>query len=446
MHRFQRELKRYFRLVFVVVGILLCGLVGFSQDVTRIDVMPPKRLPPEINSYAEEVKPLISREGNTLYFVRALHELNGGGQESYDQDIWISEKDAFGDWTEASNKFRTLNNDFNNAVVGFSTELSAIFLTNAYQNLDKVVPGIAFSRKKGDGWSEPELIEIPGLELVGDFNDFYINSRGNIIIISIMNEGGFGEEDLYVTFKRTGRWTEPLNLGPTLNTRGFEISPFLAFDRRTMYFSSNGHGGEGDADIFMTKRLDDTWTNWSEPENIGKPFNSEKFDAYFMITFNKEIFFASNREDVLSDLYYSKVVDPQQTPESFPHPEPEPELVRIEIQQLRAPNNYVFFDFDRDILSNAEMKKLDLAYNYLMQVSDLKVGLFGHTDFKGSDEYNKALSVRRVNACRDYLIKRGIDEDRIIRSIGLGEGNPIATNNTESGQARNRRTEIIFSW
>lgn len=446
MNRCQRAEMGSIRYGIAGLILSLYAFQGFSQDVTRIDVIEPKRMAPEINSYAEEVKPLLSQDGNTLFFVRSLHEENVGGEENYDQDIWISEKDAFGDWTEASNKYKSLNNDFNNAVVGFSTEKSALYLLNAYQNLDKVIPGIAFSRKKGDGWTEPELIEIPGLELVGDFNDFYINRRGNIIIISIHNNESHGQEDLYVSFKRTGRWTPPINLGPTINTRGFEISPFLAFDRRTLYFSSDGHPGEGDADIFMSKRLDDSWTNWSEPVNLGKPFNSDKFDAYFQITYKKEIFFASNRGDVLSDIYYSKVVDPQQMPESFPHPEPEPELVRIEIQQLRAPNNYVFFDFDSDVLTRAEINKLDLAANYLMQVEDLKVGLFGHTDFKGSDEYNKALSVRRVNSCREYLINRGIDEDRIIRSIGLGEGNPIATNNTERGQARNRRTEIIFSW
>jgi outer membrane protein OmpA-like peptidoglycan-associated protein len=94
----------------------------------------------------------------------------------------------------------------------------------------------------------------------------------------------YGEEDLYVSLKDSfGKWTEPKNLGPTINTKGFEISPFLSPDKKRLFFSSNGHPGLGDADIFMTERLYESWDVWAKPQNLGNKVNSALFDAYFTI-------------------------------------------------------------------------------------------------------------------------------------------------------------------
>ena len=96
---------------------------------------------------------------------------------------------------------------------------------------------------------------------------------------------GLGEKDIWVSFKgeKENEWTKPLNLGSVVNTKGDEFAPFLASDDKTLYFVSEGHKGYGGADIWMTKRLDDTWTNWSTPINLGEKINTPEFDAYFSI-------------------------------------------------------------------------------------------------------------------------------------------------------------------
>ena len=72
-------------------------------------------------------------------------------------------------------------------------------------------------------------------------------------------------------------------MGKVLNSVGDESSPFLAADDETLYYSTNGRGGYGSYDVYVSKRLDDTWTNWSEPQNMGPDINTERDDLFFNI-------------------------------------------------------------------------------------------------------------------------------------------------------------------
>lgn len=107
-----------------------------------------------------------------------------------------------------------------------------------------------------------------------------------------------GSMDLYVAFKdSTGKWGNPINMGPTINTEMAERSPYLHPDGKTLYFSSNGHPGLGELDVFKSERLDDSWTNWSKPVNLGKEINTIQSDWGYKIglTGDTAYFSAKNR-------------------------------------------------------------------------------------------------------------------------------------------------------
>jgi hypothetical protein len=168
---------------------------------------------------------------------------------------------------------------------------SVIYLLNAYSNKS----GISFSKFYSGKWGTPEFIPIKGINR-NDFVGFYANPKFDVILISMKGKDSFGEEDLYVSLKDSfGNWTEPKNLGATINTKGFEISPFLTEDKKRLFFSSNGHGGFGDADIFYCDRLYDSWETWTVPRNLGTKVNSDLFEAYFSIYADSLAFFSSNR-------------------------------------------------------------------------------------------------------------------------------------------------------
>src|SRR5690606_29188224 len=117
------------------------------------------------------------------------------------------------------------------------------------------------------------------------YQDFYLSSDQEIIILAIETADSYGDQDLYIC-RKTGpnQYDVPVNLGKGINTSRAEFSPFLSMDNKTLYFASDGHGGYGQSDIYKARRLDDTWLNWSAPQNMGPAVNTSSWDAYFSIT------------------------------------------------------------------------------------------------------------------------------------------------------------------
>lgn len=284
----------------VILSIVLgWGGVAFGQELI---FTPPVPLSSSINTNDEELAPVLSPDGNTLYFIRAFHEGNNGGKFA-GSDIWMSRKDEQGQWMPAIRMDNSWNNKRSNAVIGISADQSVVYLLNAYNNKS----GISFSKFLSGQWQQPEFIPVPGINR-DDFVGFYVHPQFDVILISMKGKDTLGEEDLYISLKdSSGNWTEPRNLGPSINTSGFEISPFLSEDKKRLYFSSNGHGGYGDGDIFYCERLFDSWETWGVPKNLGETINSSAFEAYFTLK-AKDVFFVSNRVNAnLSDVYASSI-------------------------------------------------------------------------------------------------------------------------------------------
>ena len=246
----------------------------------------PDRLGETVNSEYNEMKPLITPDGKTLIFSRQYHPDNVGGVDD-PEDIWFSQwDDQKGQWMEAANMGAPLNTKGPNYISSITPDGNTVIITlgNRYTRNGKMKAGASVSTRTSEGWSKPVPFEIINeINLHKNSNYFLANNR-EVLIMSIESEPTFGSRDLYVSFLMDdGRWSEPLNLGQTLNTALEETSPFLAADDKTLYFSSDGFTGYGKHDIYVTRRLDDSWTNWSEPENLGPQINSPEDDAFFNI-------------------------------------------------------------------------------------------------------------------------------------------------------------------
>lgn len=276
-----------------------------------------KRLSENINGKGEEAKVVLSSDGRIMYFVRAFDSQNVGfAEHPENEDIWESVKDENGAWKAAEHE-TTINDVKNNSIIGQGKE-NHYFLLNTYQDKKSLQYGIALTRKRAEhDWSEPEVISIPKLKYQGNFYDFYITHDEKVLLISIKGEDSKGEEDLYVSLNNENKWGEPINLGDQINSAGYEMSPFLTEDKKRLFFSSKGRSdGLGDADIYVSERLDDTWTNWSTPQNVGAPINSSAMDCYFTMSDNGEYYFSSNRvEGAGLDIYQAIVFIPPPPPE-----------------------------------------------------------------------------------------------------------------------------------
>jgi len=245
-----------------------------------------EQLDKSVNSDYSEMNPLLSPDGKTLYFSRKNHPENIGGVKDV-EDIWYSELGPDGKWQLAKNmgpKFNNAGPNFVNAITSTPDGQSVLVLGNKYLPNGKMLAGVSMSTNINGNWTPPMAINIQNDYNFNEKANYFLANTKKTLLLSIEREDTRGGRDLYVSFqKKDSVWSEPLNLGSIINTANEESAPFLASDDKTLYFSSNGFSGFGGADIYMSKRLDDTWTNWSEPQNMGPDINSKLDDLFFNI-------------------------------------------------------------------------------------------------------------------------------------------------------------------
>lgn len=224
--------------------------------------------------------PKLSHDEKKLYFVKECEAKDH-------QDIWYSELNEYGSWSESKIAPAPLNNDAHNFVASVGTNGKFLVLGNAY-NKDgtHAGDGVSISHLQKDGtWGIPKTIEIPKLINVNDHANFFMSSDETVLLMAIQDSTSVGELDLYASLKNTvtSKWSTPINLGKSINTEFLEDYPFLTVDNKTLFFSSNGFIGFGGHDVYISTRLDDTWQNWSKPLNLGPLVNSKVDDCGFSI-------------------------------------------------------------------------------------------------------------------------------------------------------------------
>ncbi len=254
--------------------------INFADDTLNYEK---EKFGDNINSQYRELGPIISQDGKTLVFTREGHPDNIGIQKR--QDVWISKADEKGEFQKAYNIGEPINNEMTNFAISISTNANSIFLGNKYLPDGTSKPGFSESHFDGIRWSFPDSIIIRDYYNLYPFSSFCLGSNGKILITAIKREDSFGKSDLYVSFLDDDSiWTAPKSLGKVINTAEEELSPFLASDNKTLYFSTQGLPGFGNSDMYVSRRLDESWTNWSEPVNLGPNINTDGWDAYYTVT------------------------------------------------------------------------------------------------------------------------------------------------------------------
>lgn len=237
----------------------------------------------EVNSPYDDLGPHITTDGRMILFGRELSPENIGGKED-GEDIWITTSTDGVNWSKSKNMGPVINDKQANNLAAISADNNMLL----FCRLD----GFQVRKKSEDGWTNPEYLNVR-------FKNESKNMEGNLTPdgkallftaklkqnVQYNSHPENKEKDVYVTIQDgKGLWSEPINLGAQINTAYDEISPFMAADGRTLYFASNGRPGYGGYDIYMSKRTGDSWTDWSEPVNLGPEINTTGFDAYYTLS------------------------------------------------------------------------------------------------------------------------------------------------------------------
>ncbi len=253
-----------------VKGFNRIDAIGISDATERYTTEPLElqeiegNLGSEVNSSAAELAPQISSDGKTLYFVRHNHSDNMG-----EGDIWVSSRLGEDRWSTAVNLGAPINNRQENQVIGVGKNGMQLFLKMGREKTNN--NHLFVTKKNGRSWARPKRLNT-NFPTDLSLRHIFINENGKTILVAIETASdGF---DLQVTTQRMdGSWTELTSLGTTINTRDDETSAFLSADGKTLYFSSNGHGGMGGQDFFVSRRKGNGWDDWSEPVNLGTEIN-----------------------------------------------------------------------------------------------------------------------------------------------------------------------------
>ena len=580
--------------IAVIWLFLFSASIVYGQKVlARYELV---KMDKTVNTFHHEAAPIVSADGKTLYFFVQDHPDNTMGNDDT-QDIWMSERNDDGTWGQAQHLGSPFNIHRSNQVFTILSD-GSLFIRGGKSKGEK---GFSIARA-GGGLRELDVTDFKKMNN-GRFYGASISDDLKHIVMYFSEKENSVNSDLYVShLQPDGSYSAPTVI-KTLTSSADEVGPFVGPDQKTLYFGSGRQapGKLGGVDIYRSTRLDDSWNNWSVPENMGKPINTSGLDYYFTMDAQGNVYTSraikaleganldlyklvpktmhinlegivlnEKTNDAISGanvtLFVSDVEPraftsgndgtyatqfeeveqfkisataqgflPREVSVSVPmlmkdttlrteilltpvaktlviagstldEKTQQPVSAKLEIAQretskpsLKIANTNgkyeqtvpalgwyiitasaegylnttdsvelvsdeitpvikdlylrpievgvtvrlknIYFDFDKTTLKSESFVELDKVVDFLQQNKSVEIEIAGHTDNKGSDEYNENLSQGRSQSVVDYIISKGVEEFRL-KAHGYGESRPISSNDTEDGRANNRRVEF----
>jgi len=509
----------------------LLSSCNFSIEAMKHPVpFKPVNLGDSINTKDDEVLPTITADGKYFLFTRQGPGKDMYGYPSRLEDFYMSEKKN-GHWSHAV-PVKELNTEGNEGASCFSPDGQYLFFTGCESNYgypegrEKGLGScdLYISKKVGDKFQTPRDLGPPvntnGYETQPSFSS---DGRTLYFIRKVKNADGKLNQDIYVTFiDDYSQWSEPMPLPPNINTPGDEFSVFIHPDNQTLYFSSDGHPGFGDLDIFVSHRQSDG--SWGDPINLGYPINTSGREVSLLVAPDGKVayFSANNRPDGRGgmDIYQFDLPDTLQ-PQKITYMKgivydaetkqplsasfelidlataktvvrsssnpgngeflvclpsgksyalnvakdgylfysdnfelknaasvKEPYMKDVPMKPIKEGQSVVlknvFYEVDKYDLKQESGAELQKIMGFMKKNPKVKVEISGHTDNTGTKQHNQLLSENRARTVYEYLIANGVDKNRLAYK-GYADDKPIASNNTEAGKAKNRRTEFTIT-
>jgi len=299
----QRERSELKRMVFVVQNAIKC-----TENPVPFN---PQNMGANINSKYDEYWPSLTADNSTLMMTREIPRKypNAAGEIVGHEDIFVSKRNKNGNWDKAINLGPPINSPANEGAHTISFNGQFIFYTSCYKDDAIGRCDIYFSERIGDKWSEPRNIGKPINTKFWESQPCF-SSDGRTLYFVSDRPGGYGNSDIWKSkLQDNGRWSEPENIGDSVNTKYDEASPFIHYDNKTLYFSSNGHSGLGQQDLFIS-RLNENG-RWGKPQNLGYPINTFNDETgLFVSREGNNAFYASDRNEATGkDLYTFELPD-----------------------------------------------------------------------------------------------------------------------------------------
>ncbi len=470
----------------------------------------PKPLKEELNKFPMQYFPALPADMQSIIFTRRT-----GFEPTDDEDIYISFREGQ-KWSTPHSLSDNINTHGNEGTCAVSGDGRTLIFTSCLGREGYGSCDLFVSIKEGENWSEPQNMG-PMINSGGWDSQPSLSADGRTLYFISDRQGGYGKRDIWKSHKRGGEWTKAQNVGNTINTRADEVSPFIHVSGERLYFASDGHIGMGGFDLYYSDKATDSWT---DPINMGYSLNTKNDQVSLVIAPDGQhgyysLDIASSYGRSRSLLYKIDIPEKHQLKFKssyvrgvvFDAKTKAPLEASVELKDLRNERsmlqvtsdkvngeylmvltegatyglfvtregyvyksltfefegintnveidvyldpiekgatvvmNNIFFETDSDVLSTTSKAEIDEVADFLRMNPATRIRIEGHTDDTGTAAYNLGLSNRRAEAVKDQLIDLGIAAERV-DARGLGMTIPIADNDSALGKATNRRIEF----
>ncbi len=441
--------------------------------VARGQIAIVENLGENVNSREDDFAPMLSPNfDDKIYFSSSRRGNRGGLRDadgnrddklgSFNSDMFSSQV-INGEWTATTPMNPLLNSALNDVALGFDQEGTVLYYFKGPSLFSGEVLVDTFKNSSGGIKKMADHFSSPMIPENGDgFPQFY---NDTILIFASAREGGYGGRDLYLSKFSNGQWGNAKNLGPVVNSKYDETTPFLSTDGRTLYFSSNNLKSMGGFDVFKTT-FEDGAERWSVPRNLGLPINSGGNDIYFKLSRDGyKGYFSSNRIDSQggSDIYvsYFKSQNREQLHVSTPVVFSEVRSFKNRKQSgvsvaMQTPNSGegtvstisapqfteeeitthdlapLFYDKDGKVVDYRNTIVLNKIARLMNQYPQLRLVLTSNSEGGSPANFDMYFSIKKAEEASDYLIENGVNP-RNITVKGCGSNYPIAKVESEGG-------------
>lgn len=419
-----------------------------------------------VNTPLREGAPSLSPDGQTLIFTACeMFGDYGPGRQGWGScDLFVSQR-VGGEWSAVQNLGSKVNSRNWESQPSFSADGRSLFFVRGKRGPRGIQEQDIYKAVlQEDGqWSQAKPIE-GAVNTRFEEESVLIHPDGQTLYFSSNGHPGMGGLDIYLSrLQPDGTWGEPVNLGYPINTNGSENSLLVSARGEVAIFASDREGGYGGLDLYSFELPEEvrpqpvTYTrgvvldaksfkklgarfelvDLETGQLVAESYSDERTGEFLVpLPVNRNYALNVNRKGYL---FHSEHFKPEATADGKPY-ELEVLLHKIRPESKTILNNIFFESAKFDLLPASEVE-LDNMVGFLQENATVVVAIEGHTDNVGGDEDNRVLSQNRAKAVVDYLVEKGI-EARRLRAEGFGEDQPIETNETEAGRAKNRRTEF----
>lgn len=421
-----------------------------------------EEMPEPFNLNDNEGGATVTIDNNTLYYTVCKYTKD---KTYYNCDIYYSEY-VNGEWTPIKSVSDKINLPFSwESQPSISADGKTLYFISdrpgGYGGYD-----IYRSIKNDKGeWGTPINLG-PNINTTGNEKSPFIHPDGKTLYFSSDGWMGMGGYDIfYSRLNEDGSWSKPVNLGYPINSPDDEVGFLVSTDGTHGYFASNKFNGKGGWDIYSFELykeaqpekvlfLKGTVKSETEPET-GKakielknvetktiseiPLDSNTGNYVAVAPFNSDYIMTVKKPGyVYETRYISRIDSTFKTPRQL-----DLQIAPIELNKSYRIND-IYFDFNSFNLTYESKMVLDQLIEFLNENSSIHIEIQGHTDNIGNDSDNLKLSQSRSESVYNYLIANGISRERLTHK-GFGKTMPVATNDTEEGRAKNRRTVFVIT-